>query len=173
MVKGISAAVEAAQEVVSKGGGIASLLIEAGESWAAKAGGTSGVLWGGALVKAGEVLSNDANSISDREIVSAVTESIYNIKSMGKAEIGDKTMLDSMIPFADTLMGLIKNGDSIVKAWGLSAEVAEKSAQATSSLSPKIGRARPLAAKSVGTPDAGAVSFALIVKSVHQSITRK
>jgi dihydroxyacetone kinase len=173
MVKGISAAVEAAQEVVSNGGGIASLLIEAGESWAAKAGGTSGVLWGGALVKAGEVLSNEANSISDREIVSAVTESIYNVKSMGKAEIGDKTMLDSMIPFADTLMALIKNGDSIVKAWGLSADVAEKSAQATSSLSPKIGRARPLAAKSVGTPDAGAVSFALIVKSVHQSITRE
>jgi dihydroxyacetone kinase len=52
-----------------------------------------------------------------------------------------------------------------VAAWQRAAEDAETAAQATADLKPKVGRARPLAERSLGTPDAGALSFALCVRT--------
>jgi dihydroxyacetone kinase len=56
-------------------------------------------------------------------------------------------------------------------AWKYAAEVAQKCADATAALSPKIGRARPLAERSVGTPDPGAISMALIIQAVGDVIS--
>jgi dihydroxyacetone kinase len=151
---------------------LSSLFTEAGKSWAAKAGGTSGVLWGASLVKIGESLGDAAETLSDQDFTSAVSAGIMAIKNLGKAELGDKTMLDSMLPFLDSLTSEVKNGNSIVSAWSTASQVAHESALATSALSPKIGRARPLAEKSVGTPDAGATSFALIVNAINSELKR-
>lgn len=172
MVKGLHAAVDAARQVVAKNGGLSSLFIESGNAWAAKAGGTSGVLWGSALTAAGNSLSNNGSAICAQEILDAVSAGIYSIKVLGKAELGDKTMLDSMLPFVKELEISIRNESPILVAWGQAAEVAGVSAQATSALSPKIGRARPLAERSIGTPDAGAISFGLIVKAVNEYVTK-
>ncbi len=172
MVKGLHAAVDAAREVVSKSGGLSSLFVESGDAWAAKAGGTSGVLWGSALNAAGKSLNNVDVVLTDKEVFSAISAGIHSIKTLGKAELGDKTMLDSMLPFIEELEKKIDQGDPILIAWGQAAEVARVSAEATSSLTPKIGRARPLAERSLGTPDAGATSFGLIVNSIHEFITK-
>ncbi len=172
MVKGLHGAVDAAREVVAKNGGLSSFFIESGDAWAAKAGGTSGVLWGSALAAAGNSLNNVGSVLTDKEIFSAVSTGIHSIKTLGKAELGDKTMLDSMLPFIEELETKINQGNPIRIAWGQAAEVARVSAEATSVLSPKIGRARPLAERSIGTPDAGATSFGLIVNYVHQFITK-
>lgn len=172
MVKGLHAAVDAARKVVANSGGLSSLFIESGNAWAAKAGGTSGVLWGSALTAAGNSLSNNCSSINAIEILDAVSCGIYSIKTLGKAELGDKTMLDSMLPFIKELEIGIKNENPILVAWGLAAEVAGVAAQATSVLYPKIGRARPLAERSIGTPDAGAISFGLIVNAVNEYATK-
>ena len=172
MVKGLHGAVDAAREVVAKNGGLSSFFIESGDAWAAKAGGTSGVLWGSALTAAGNSLNNVGSVLTDKEIFSAVSTGIHSIKTLGKAELGDKTMLDSMLPFIEELETKINQGIPIHIAWGQAAEVARVSAEATSVLSPKIGRARPLAERSIGTPDAGATSFGLIVNYVHQFITK-
>lgn len=172
MVKGLHAAVDAARQVVAKNGGLSSLFIESGNAWAAKAGGTSGVLWGSALAAAGNSLSNNASSINAKEILEAVSSAIYSIKTLGKAELGDKTMLDAMLPFVKQLEISIMSENPILIAWRQATEVADASAQATSVLSPKIGRARPLAERSVGTPDAGAISFGLIVKAINEYVTK-
>ena len=55
-------------------------------------------------------------------------------------------------------------------AFAGAAEVADRAAQATADLVPKVGRARPLAEKSLGTPDAGAVSMALAFRAVSESL---
>jgi D-erythrulose 4-kinase len=172
MVKGLHAAVDAGREVIAKNGGLASLLVESGDAWAAKAGGTSGVLWGSALRASGSTLSDDCIDLGDKEILRAVSVGILSIKSLGKAELGDKTMLDSMLPFLAQLEKSVSHGDPFRTAWGHAAEVASAAAQATSALTPKIGRARPLAERSIGTPDAGAVSFGLIVKSILDFILK-
>ncbi|HAK34101.1 MAG TPA: D-erythrulose kinase, partial [Pantoea sp.] len=64
----------------------------------------------------------------------------------------------------------VARGEALPDAWQLAAETAQAAAQATAQLLPKMGRARPLAEKSLGTPDAGAVSLALIVATVAERL---
>jgi len=164
MVKGADAAITAIDAL--GGTGPAWLLRAAGRAWAAGAGGTSGVLWGAGLEAAGEALTDtrdayDASSATDA--VAAFTDAIIDL---GRAEPGDKTLVDALLPFRDALTERIADGDPLVEAWRTAAASAVAAAEATAGLSPKKGRARPLAEKSVGTPDAGATSLSLIVTAL-------
>lgn len=170
MVKGTAAAKDAALDIVSRGGGIAALFNAAGDAWAAKAGGTSGVLWGTALKEVGQSLSSNGEILSSRNIAAAVAAGVKAIASMGKAEIGDKTMLDAMVPFARVLTEAANRGDSIGVAWAKACALASQAAIDTAPLRPKIGRARPLADRSVGTPDAGAISFAKVMVVIRDYV---
>lgn len=166
MLKGVAAAVDATRSVVSDQGGVASALDAAGSAWADKAGGTSGVLWGAALRAGGASIGDETESVSGLDVAAAVRAGLETIQRMGKAEVGDKTMLDSGFPFVDSLDEHLASGSKLLAAWAAAAEDAEVAAKATAELRPKIGRARPLADRSVGTPDAGATSLALCVRVV-------
>jgi dihydroxyacetone kinase len=166
MVKGVSAAVDAARSVVANHGGVAAALDAAGSAWADKAGGTSGVLWGAALRAGGASIGDAARSVGGPDLAAAVRAGLDTIQRLGKAELGDKTMLDSGFPFVDSLDAHLASGSKLVAAWAAAAEDAEVAAKATAGLRPKIGRARPLADRSVGTPDAGATSLALCLRVV-------
>jgi dihydroxyacetone kinase len=170
MVKGITAATEAATAVDGRQGGIGSLLRAGGDSWAGKAGGTSGVLWGAAVAKVGTNLGDDAETITAADVAEAMSAAVATIGSMGGAEPGDKTMLDAMIPFAQALTAAVDAGDALADAWDKAAAVAKKAAEDTAPLRPRIGRARPLAERSIGTPDAGAVSFAMSMEAVGKAL---
>ena len=101
-----------------------------------------------------------------KPLADAVQGSAQDLKGFSKAELGDKTMLDALFPFVDTLVGQVDAGASLSDAWRSAAEACRAAAEATASLVPKIGRARPLAERSVGTPDPGAVSLGLIVTAI-------
>jgi dihydroxyacetone kinase len=163
MVKGTQAAFDGATAVLAEAGGLGSLFVGAGDEWAAKAGGTSGVLWGNALRTVGLAFDDSATTYTDAEIADAVLAGIQSIQTLGKAQLGDKTMLDAMLPFAQSLEADIHSGLPLAAAVRRGADVAAKAARDTAALKPRIGRARPLAEKSLGTPDAGATSFAKIV----------
>jgi dihydroxyacetone kinase len=170
MVKGITAATEAATAVDERQGGIGSLLRAGGDSWAGKAGGTSGVLWGAAVAKVGTNLGDDAETITAADVAEAMSAAVATVGSMGGAKPGDKTMLDAMIPFAQALTAAVDAGDALADAWDRAAAVAKKAAEDTAPLRPRIGRARPLAERSIGTPDAGAVSFAMSMEAVGKAL---
>ena len=170
MVKGAKAAYEASQSIVARGGGLSSLFNAIGNSWAEKAGGTSGVLWGAALGSAAKNLDDNALAISPSQIINLFNQGLKTIQDLGKASLGDKTMLDAMQPFCESLSNEYQKGLSLKSAWSLASEVAEKAAKETANLIPKIGRARPLAERSLGHPDAGAVSFAMMVQTVNKTL---
>ena len=165
MVKGTSAALAAATTAEEAGAGAATVLIRAGGAWASHAGGTSGVLWGAALAALGRRLGDDRDEITGADVAAAVRDGLDAITALGKADLGDKTMVDAWAPFADRLDGEIAAGTPLAVAWAHAAATAEAAAQATADLKPKVGRARPLAERSLGTPDAGAISFALCVST--------
>lgn len=169
MVKGTTAAADAAADAVNSGGGTASVLTAAGEAWAAKAGGTSGVLWGAALCAAGAALGNRGVP-GGREIATALRAGHDALVALGRAERGDKTMLDALGPFLDSFEAAVDVGTGWRTAWLESVETAQKAAVETADLRPKVGRARPLAERSVGTPDAGAISLAMCVHTVAELI---
>ncbi|WP_142064869.1 dihydroxyacetone kinase family protein [Pseudarthrobacter sp. B4EP4b] len=161
MVRGIDAAAAAAALTLGQGAGAGDLLAAAGDAWADKAGGTSGVLWGAGLRAFGESVGNAA-APDALELASAVTAFADRIVQLGKAETGDKTMVDALLPFVETLSRLVGEGQPASKAWEEAALHATEAAAATADLLPLKGRARPLAEKSLGTPDPGATSLAMV-----------
>lgn len=162
MVRGIDAAVAAATKAAAQGAGAGSVFAAAGQAWADRAGGTSGVLWGAGLQALGETLGDDDAPDADR-LVSAMGAFAARITGLGKAQAGDKTMVDALLPFAETFGCLVAEGNPPQSAWTTAAERAGEAAVATASLRPRRGRARPLAEKSVGTADPGATSLAMIL----------
>ena len=162
MSRGSKAAAEAANEAQ---GGVETVLAAAGHAFGDKAGGTSGILWGLLLEGVGKGLGN-SEKVTAKRLADAVQSSAKNLQGFSKAELGDKTMLDALFPFVDTLVGKVDAGASIAEAWRSAADACRTAAEATASLVPKIGRARPLAERSVGTPDPGAISLALIVTAI-------
>lgn len=170
MVKGIVAATDAAKAVGERDGGVGALLKAAGDSWAGKAGGTSGVLWGGAIAQVGSALGDDAAEYAAADFAKAVQAGVEFIHTTGGAKLGDKTMLDAMLPFVDVLNSAVDAGEGLSAAWEKAAAVATKAAADTAPLMPRIGRARPLAEKSVGTPDAGATSFAMAMVAAAKAL---
>jgi dihydroxyacetone kinase len=165
MVRGTAAARDAARAAQETGAGVGAVAIEAGDAWAAKAGGTSGVLWGAALAAFGRRLGN-VGVPTPEAVAAAVADGYDAMVGLGKAQPGDKTMLDALLPFSESLTAAVGKGEDLWPAWDAAARQAGEAAQATASLRPKVGRARPLAERSVGTPDAGAISLAACLQTV-------
>lgn len=166
MQRGSTAARQAAAEAHDLGAGTGTLLALAADAWADKAGGTSGALWGTILRALGTALG-DQDSPTAARVADGVTAASAGVRRLGGAEVGDKTMVDVLVPFADTLAAATAGGSSLTEAWDRAATAAETAAAATADLLPRKGRARPHAEKSLGTPDAGAHSLALITRAVH------
>ena len=165
MVKGSAAARVAAAKAADDGAGQASVLAAAGKEWAAKAGGTSGVLWGAMLSALGARLGDTGTP--DSSVVAAGMRDGYDaLIRLGGAAPGDKTMLDALLPFVEELERRVAEGEPWQQAWAAAADVATEAAAATAELRPRVGRARPLAERSVGTPDAGATSLAMCAHTV-------
>ncbi|MFE7228279.1 DAK2 domain-containing protein, partial [Nocardioides sp. NPDC057577] len=169
MSRGSKAAVEAAETAVSAAGGVRSVLVAAGSAFGDRAGGTSGILWGLLLDTVGEGLGNQEPVTLDG-LARAVRAGATRVQTFGHAELGDKTMLDALCPFADTLEQGAEAALPLAEAWRVAAETCTKAAEATAPMVPKVGRARPLAERSVGTPDPGAVSLALIVTAIGEQL---
>ncbi|MEJ5945188.1 dihydroxyacetone kinase family protein [Pseudokineococcus basanitobsidens] len=165
MVRGTGAALDAAREAQSRGRGAGGVLRAAGGAWADRAGGTSGVLWGAALTAVGTRVGDDARP-SPADVVDAVDAGMDVLLRLGGAQVGDKTMLDAIEPFRTTLRERVEAGDDLPAAWDAAATAAQEAGRATADLRPKVGRARPLAERSIGTPDAGATSFGMVVRTV-------
>ena len=165
MQRGARAGAAAARSAQTHGAGVETLLVATADAWADRAGGTSGALWGVMLralgAEIGDAVAPTADSVS-----AGVTAARVAIQSFGKAEVGDKTMVDAIVPFAATLASAVAAGVPLATAWSTAADAASVAAHDTAHLVPRMGRARPHAEKSLGTPDAGAHSFALIVQAI-------
>ncbi len=168
MQRGSHAAALEASRVTRLGAGLGSTLLAAGEAWADRAGGTSGALWGEILVTIGDHVGDEVRptSIIFAEAVSAATEAVSRY---GGARLGDKTLLDTLIPFGKSLSRASTETLSVAEAWRASTEVARVAAEATATLSPSTGRARKHIGRSLGTPDPGAVSMSLIIEAVSEA----
>ncbi|MGW0811764.1 dihydroxyacetone kinase family protein [Streptomyces viridiviolaceus] len=164
MRRGAEAAAAAAEETVRLGGGARTVLARAGAAWAERGGGTSGALWGAALTAFGSVLG-DSGATDGARLTAGVRAAVDAVRRLGGAGPGDKTLVDAALPFADRLEE-VRGDNGFAAAWADAARVAERAAQATSTIPARRGRARTHGDRSLGTPDAGAVSLALILTAL-------
>lgn len=167
---GTRGAYEAATAAVSEGAGARTTLVRAGEAWAEAAGGTSGALWGSALTAVGGALSDDAAS-DQTTIIGALRAGASAILRLGGAQVGDKTLVDALVPFVESFDP--GSGDHLVTQWTRAAAAATEAAAATAQIAARLGRSRVLGTKSVGTPDPGATSFAALMTAVAHHLTKE
>jgi len=165
MQRGATAALRAARRAAEERAGAGATLRAAGDAWADRAGGTSGALWGVALRALADETGDDTRPDA-ATVASGVRSAAAAVARLGKVTVGDKTMLDAIMPFTDELDRRVAAGGSLADAWRHAAGTATTAAEATADLLPRAGRARPHAERSLGTPDPGAVSFALAVTAV-------
>jgi dihydroxyacetone kinase len=163
MARGSAAAAAAAQTASAAGAGAASVLAVAANAWADRAGGTSGAIWGLGLLAASRALS-DETAVTADQVWLAAEQALESVMALGGAKQGDKTLVDAFAPFVASLSAEIQGGTPLAEAWQHAAAAASQAADETARLLPRLGRARPLAERSLGHPDAGAVSFALCAR---------
>lgn len=166
MQRGAVAANNAAQQSLKAGAGAASLLNTAADAWSDLAGGTSGVIWGVILASVASEINNESE-ITKEQLSAGFNKALENVKNFGKAQVGDKTLIDVLEPFALSFETSVSAGETFEECWSLAAQTAMGAALATKDLLPKIGRARPHAKKSIGTPDPGALSMAMIIGAIE------
>ena len=162
MQRGARAAAAAAEDAAERGAGVRTALDRAADAWANQAGGTSGALWGVGLHAVAREL-NDETCPSSADLQKGVSAAVRDIEHAGRAKPRDKTMLDALLPFAAAL-------GSAGTGWVEAAHASDVAAQATAGLPAKMGRARLHADESIGSPDPGAVSFALVASTAVRAI---
>ena len=130
-------------------------------------GGTSGPIWGTAFLRA----STSVRGVDDLDgpaVVGMLRAAAQGIMARGKAELGEKTLLDALVPATDALeSALVDTSDSSVLVERV-ARAMREAAEATSTLQAMRGRASYSGARSIGSPDAGAIALAVIAERLAE-----
>jgi phosphoenolpyruvate---glycerone phosphotransferase subunit DhaL len=128
-------------------------------------GGTSGPLWGTAFLRAGAKLKG-VEKITNADLVAALRNSVEGIKKRGNSDLGDKTLLDALVPAIDELESALAKGANGHAALARMASVARKTADATASMQARRGRAAYTGERSIGSVDAGATAVAVLTEKL-------
>ncbi len=135
-----------------------------------RVGGTSGPLWGTACLRAASAVGDRAEfgALDGRDAVAMLRAAAEGIKVRGKSDLGDKTLLDALIPMTDALEKEV-GGDAAEGAAELArstASAARAAADATTPMRAMRGRPSYTGERSIGSPDAGAVAVAVMAERV-------
>lgn len=127
-------------------------------------GGTSGPLWGTGLLRA--AAASGEGPLDTTASVRMLRAAIEGIKIRGNSDVGDKTLLDALVPATDALDEAFKAGYPVAVALDAAATAAGTAATATKSMLAKRGRASYAGGRSVGSVDAGAKAVAVILQGI-------
>lgn len=166
MVRGFTAACSATQALSDSA---ADSIRAAGDAFADAAGGASGALWGVFLQSVGREL--EGRDITPVAVAAAMRAGEGRIERLGKSQPGDKTLLDTLVPFLDALDEAVSDGKSLAESWNVALVVARQATQATASMVARRGRAAVLGERGLGTIDSGARSLLLVLEAVAEVIS--
>ena len=133
-----------------------------------KVGGASGAIYGTAFMSAGTYLKGKTEF--DNQVLGTLNSMIEGIQRRGKAVLGEKTMLDTIIPTYNFLEKSFNEGKTFKDIKNEVIEVAKNAMEATKDIIATKGRASYLGERSVGHIDPGAMSSYLMIKTVCENI---
>jgi dihydroxyacetone kinase len=134
-------------------------------------GGSSGPLNGVLLLRAANSLRGSATR-GAIDWAQAAVEACKAVGEMGGASAGDRTMLDALIPFAETFRTDLSAGRNASEALNAAVDAAEGGAQETATMFPKRGRSSYLGERALGHPDPGADAAAIWLRAAASAIHR-
>ena len=127
-------------------------------------GGSSGPLLGTFFLRAGATCADKAE-LAPADVVALFQAGVDGLQQRGKAALGDKTMLDALLPAVDAMRGALEAGSGLADILERGAAAAEAGMRATISMEARKGRASYLGDRSVGHPDPGATASHLMLKA--------
>lgn len=133
-------------------------------------GGTSGPIWGTGFLRAGVAIGDKQDLTSD-DVIAMLRAAIGGIQQRGQSDLGDKTLLDALMPATDQFEASLKSGKDAATALREAAAVARTHAEATRELLAKRGRAAYTGERSIGTLDAGAMAIAVLFERLSEAWT--
>jgi phosphoenolpyruvate---glycerone phosphotransferase subunit DhaL len=131
-------------------------------------GGTSGPIWGTAFLRAGAKAAGK-NDLTGEDVVLMLRAAAEGISARGKAVLGEKTLLDALIPATDTIEAAVGRGETPAEIARAAATTTREAAEATKSMEAKRGRASYTGERSIGSVDAGAMALAIIAEKIAES----
>jgi dihydroxyacetone kinase-like protein len=151
-------------------GSLADLLNNIGWAIMGVDGGATGPLLGSFF--SGMAENAPAGQQADVRALAAMFEAGWqNLSTLTQARVGDKTLVDALVPGVEALKAAAQQGQDIPAALQAAAAAAAKGAEATQTMQPRFGRAKNLGAAAIGHPDAGATSVSLIFKGFAQGVS--
>jgi dihydroxyacetone kinase-like protein len=141
----------------------------AAKSFLNAVGASSGPLYATAFMRAGAAVKGKA-SLSDADFVAAFQAMAQGIRDRGKAEPGEKTMIDAWVPAADAAAVAQAAGKPVAAAIQAAAEAAAAGAEATKAMIAAKGRSARLGERSLGHVDPGAASAVTVISSIAASL---
>ena len=126
-------------------------------------GGAAGPLIGSLLIGMSEA-AGDGPQLDAAGVAAMFEGGLAKVRTYSQAKVGDKTMLDALVPAIEALRAAVTLGDGVAVAMGKAAEAAEKGAASTKDMVARFGRARNLGERSRGFADPGATSISLIFR---------
>ncbi|KFN01394.1 dihydroxyacetone kinase subunit DhaK [Bacillus clarus] len=139
-------------------------------------GGASGPIWGGAFRAAGKAV-NGKMELTIGEFADMLQVAIHGIQSIGErsfgrgAEVGDKTLVDALVPCVNSWLKCASSGANFKTAFEKGAEEAVKGAEYTKEIVARMGRAGTVGERSLGYPDAGAYALGVIFTEISRSLS--
>jgi triose/dihydroxyacetone kinase / FAD-AMP lyase (cyclizing) len=135
-------------------------------------GGSSGPLYGVLLLRIGSSLENGA--IDDARMwAAALMEGCEALSELGGARVGDRTMLDALIPFARSFQDEVGAGRSTGSSLLAAAAAAERSAEGTAQMVARRGRSSYLGNRTIGCADPGAIAVAIWLRAVSSALAER
>ncbi|MFO7632094.1 MAG: dihydroxyacetone kinase subunit DhaL, partial [Caldilinea sp.] len=132
-------------------------------------GGASGMLYGNFFLKAAAV-AGEQQAVSVSELLGALEAGRDGIVQRGRAELGDKTMIDAWTPALLALKSALDDGQPVAAALDVCAAAAEQGMCDTIPMQARKGRASYLGERSIGHQDPGATSTYLILRALADTL---
>ncbi|MCA0149751.1 dihydroxyacetone kinase subunit DhaK [Rossellomorea vietnamensis] len=138
-------------------------------------GGASGPIWGSAFRAAGKA-AEDRTELTVKEFADMLQAAVKGIQDTGErsfgrgAEVGDKTLVDALVPCADSWSQSAADGDDFKTAFQKGAAAAVEGAEKTKDIVARMGRAGTVGERSLGHPDAGAYALGVIFTELSESV---
>jgi dihydroxyacetone kinase/dihydroxyacetone kinase-like protein len=148
---------------------ISTFLKKVGMIVTSRIGGTSGPIWGTGFMRAGMAAADSGSDLSGDSVVRMLRAATDGIKVRGQSDVGDKTLLDALVPMTDRIEQETQSGADAGAVLAAAAQTAREAADATVDMVAKRGRASYTGERSKGSVDAGAMAVAVIVEQIHEA----
>ena len=135
-----------------------------------KVGGAAGPLYGTAFLRASTALQ-EKDEVSAEDAAEALEAALGGIRQRGKAEVGDKTIVDALEPAAEAAKEAASSADSsVAEVFRAAAQAAEEGSESTIPLTARRGRASYLGPRAAGHEDPGARSTYLLLDAAARAL---